>query len=83
MIENGNEQTYSILKNHVYSDLARISIDVAMGIDINEADLKKYEDVNSSHISSEGLQAIQTISKTKNLKLQNSLIYNCIYLKIF
>ena len=67
LIEDGNESVYELLKNHVYSDLTRISIDVAMGIDINESDLKKYEDLNASHISSEGRTLVQELAKNKNI----------------
>jgi hypothetical protein len=67
IIEDSNESVYEILKNHVFSDLTRISIDIAMGIDINESDLKKYEDLNSAHISNEGRSLVQELSKNKNI----------------
>lgn len=72
IINNSNENFYTILKNHVFSDLSRISIDTAMGIDINEADLKKYEDLNSSHISSHGLNLVNELTKKKGLNLLNT-----------
>ena len=69
IIDNNNENAFAILKNHVFSDLMRISIDTAMGIDISESDLKKYEDLNSSHVSSQGINLISSITKQKGLRI--------------
>jgi len=72
LLEDGNQQTFEILKNHVYSDLMRMSIDFATGVDIVETDLKKYEDLNAAHISSEGLSFMETIAKSKKVNMLSS-----------
>ncbi len=65
LIERDGDQTREILENHIFSELTRVSIDAALGINIHEADFKKYSSLNSSHVSSEGLSLIKAISKIK------------------
>ena len=69
LIERDGEQTREILENHIFSELTRISIDASLGIEIHEADFKKYSNLNSSHISSQGLKLIQDIAKLNGVYL--------------
>jgi len=69
IIEQENDDVYEVLKNHVYSDLYRISINIAMGIDMHESDLKKYSDLNYAHISAEGRKVIESISKIEGVQM--------------
>lgn len=72
IIADGDEQTYAVLKNHVFSDLIRISIDFAMGVDIHAADLKKYAALNSAHVSSEGLSLLESVTKSSKVSMLSS-----------
>ena len=69
LIERDGEQTREILQNHIFSELTRVSIDAALGIEIHESDFKKYSSLNSAHISSHGLSLIQDIAKINDVYL--------------
>lgn len=72
LIEQGNDKTYEVLRNHVYSDLVRISVELSLMMGISEADIKKYTDLNVAVYSSEGFKLMKSIQKNKAVDMLSS-----------
>lgn len=69
LIEQGDDKTYEILSNHVYSDLVRISAELTLMLGVSEADVKKYTDLNISSFSSEGFSLMRAMQKSANINM--------------
>ena len=76
LIEQGNDRTFEILKNHVYSDLTRVSIEFALMMGISEADIKKYSDLNVACYSTEGYELMRSMQSNTSLNMMIAGIEN-------
>lgn len=72
LIDQGDDKTYEVLKNHVYSDLVRISTEITLSMGVSEADIKKYTELNVSSYSSEGFKLLQSMQKNKSVNMMTA-----------
>lgn len=72
LIEQGNDKTYEILRNHVFSDLVRISAELSLMMGISEADLKKYTDLNVACYSTEGYDLMRAMEKNTGVNMMTA-----------
>ena len=72
LIEQGDDRTYEVLRNHVYSDLVRISAEMTLMLGISEADIKKYTDLNVACYSKEGYDLMRAMQKSTDINMMTS-----------